>query len=76
MANSISAKSYQELLFSLQMQVKHKGQNALKMLTRNMARLFSTTHLSKEDLDEVLRASDIFVSQMDLTYLMRNFRSK
>ena len=76
MANSISAKSYAELIFSMQMQLKTKGQNSAKVLTRRLSALFNPSNLSREDLDNLLRSSDIFMSQMDLTYLMRHFRSK
>jgi len=76
MANSISAKSYAELIFSMQMQLKTKGQNSAKVLTRRLAGLFNPSNLSKEDLEELLRSSELFMSQMDLIYLMRYFRSK
>lgn len=76
MANSISAKSYAELIFSMQMQLKTKGQNSAKVLTRRVAGVFNPSNLSKEDLEDLLRSSDIFMSQMDIIYLMRYFRSK
>ena len=72
---SMSAKSFNEIIFNLQMQMKIKGQNCIKSLIRNFAQADrdGSGFLDREEFEELLSSSNIFLAQVDITRLMRHF---
>ncbi|OMJ83337.1 hypothetical protein SteCoe_15736 [Stentor coeruleus] len=72
---SLSANSLKEILFNLQMQLKNKGLSSGKQLLKNFldADTDKSGFLSREEFESLLNKSGIFLSRMDVTYLMRHF---
>lgn len=72
---SQSANSLKEILFNLKMQLKNKGLTSSKNLLKNflIADLDKSGFLDREEFEKLLQKSGIFLSRMDITYLMRAF---
>ena len=72
---SLSANSLKEILFNMKMQLKHKGFTSSKHLLKNFldADADKSGYLSREEFETLLTKSGIFLSRMDITYLMRHF---
>lgn len=72
---SICAKSTRELIFVLQMQLKTKGPNSAKAMLRNFYSCDRDANgfLDREEFEELMSSSGIFLSKMDSNYLMRHF---
>ena len=72
---SLSANSIKEILFNLKMQLKNKGLASSKGLLKNFleADRDRSGYLNREEFESLLQKSGIFLSRMDITYLMRYF---
>ena len=72
---SLSANSIKEIVFNLQMQLKNKGISSSKNLLKNflVADIDRSGFLNREEFEVLLQKSGIFLSRMDITYLMRFF---
>ncbi|CAG9335268.1 unnamed protein product [Blepharisma stoltei] len=72
---SMSANSLKEIKFNLQMQLKNKGQNSTKALRKKFVQydLDKNTSLDREEFEQFLTSSGLFLSRMDVNYLMRHF---
>jgi Ca2+-binding EF-hand superfamily protein len=77
MSRSTSANSLHEILFTIKMQLKHKGQNSAKNLLQSFQQSDADSNgtLDREEFESLLTRCGIFLSRMDITYLMRNFDS-
>jgi Ca2+-binding EF-hand superfamily protein len=72
---SLSANSLKEILFNLQMQLKHKGITSSKTLLKSFlsADVDRSGFLDRAEFESLLNKSGIFLSRMDVNYLMRHF---